>query len=650
VARPSDLRARVAAAVRSLISTLAPHAKTRAAIVHRLCWALPELAEHALSTLPRWSKGDKEDVLRARQAVMLALPFETTIALEEHPDEHSLYSPKDRASAWKDWLEIRAHVHGQWEAKPVHYGHNSYVPQAPSMGLFGSYDGALGYGRNTLHGHERGSVAALDDALHAAVTLARIVPRRRRAWTKATTPPPAICGEPLYQATPEPRRYPLGTYISRYADSLFDAVIFDEAHELSSESSAQGIVSARLAQMANKRGSLLVYLTGSIANGYADSIFHALRAVSPAFRAKFGHKQREAFGDQYGLRKRVITHETSTSRSSRGATSERVIGGIKKAGLAPGVLPTLLLDHLLASAAIIHKSDLDLDLPPAAEERIGLNLTPEMEANLTEMIATVQKAIKQTRFKAGCAGKLFGAYTKLLSYPDLAACGDYEVRWPATVEPTRTADFEVYPGALVTRASGLPRDVLLPKEAWMLDVVREEIASGRGSMVLPAHVALLDRYAWIFEQAGISASVLRSDKVPPAKREAWIEAQLAGKKARKVLIVNPTAVQTGLNNLVYLATALWMENPECKPIVYRQANGRLDRPGQTRPVRFLLPCYDHALPQAGLKLLLHKVGVSLAVDGLDPEAVYAAAGIGDETTAGLSVGHELYRMLVGEAG
>ena len=429
-----------------------------------------------------------------------------------------------------------------------------------------------------------------------------------------------------------------------------DGVLVSNCHEMASEGSAQGIVSTRLAQMANKTGALLLYMTGSLVNGYAESAFHALRAVSPKFRSEFGHKDRERFVDQYGLRKRVLVYDSKDKRAaSRGAHSERVLSGTKKAGQAPGVLPVLLLDHLLGSAAIIHKADLEIGLPPQSEQTARFDLTPAQEERLNSLIETLKEAIKQTRFVAGCAGKLFGAFCHLMAYPDLAACGDYEVHWPDNVAVTRTRSFDVAPGALVARVSGLDPTVLLPKEAWMLATVQEELEQGRGCMVLPAQVELLDRLAWVLDQAGIEPVVLRSEKVQPSKREAWIDRHL-NRKARRVLVTNPTCVQTGLNNLVSLATSIWYSNPDCKPIVYRQANGRIHRPGQTLPVRSMFPLYEHKLTQAGHKLLLHKVGVSLAVDGLDPDAVLEAAGVASEFTAGLNVGQQLYRMLVDEAG
>ena len=265
------------------------------------------------------------------------------------------------------------------------------------------------------------------------------------------------------------------------------------------------------------------------------------------------------------------------------------------------------------------------------------------------MKALLLRAVGRLRFIPGCQGKLFGALTKLVHYPDLASVGNadgcYELRCPATMPEVTVGDLTVGPNAVLMRLPLLARDALLPKEERMLARVQAELDEGRGCLVLPVSVQLLERYAWLFEQAGIEAALLVADKVPPAKREAWIEAQL-GRKGRRVLIVNPDAVRTGLNGLAeHLSTAIAMQNPECKPITDRQVIDRLHRPRQRHPVRAVRMVYDHPVTLAAHRLLMHKVGVSLAVDGLDPEAVYAAAGIGDQITAGLSVGHQLYRLL-----
>jgi hypothetical protein len=112
--------------------------------------------------------------------------------------------------------------------------------------------------------------------------------------------------------------------------------------------------------------------------------------------------------------------------------------------------------------------------------------------------------------------------------------------------------------------------------------------------------------------------------------------------------VNPVAVQTGLNNLVYCSTAIWYENPACNAIVYRQANGRLDRIGQQKPVRILFPVYPGA-QELAYQLLLRKVAVSLQTDGLDAQSALEAAGAGDEKGAydSMVFGRALYEALIG---
>jgi hypothetical protein len=91
-----------------------------------------------------------------------------------------------------------------------------------------------------------------------------------------------------------------------------------------------------------------------------------------------------------------------------------------------------------------------------------------------------------------------------------------------------------------------------------------------------------------------------------------------------------------------------MENPSCNPLIYRQAQGRTDRIGQKKETRFFFPLYEKSVQEQTHKLLMHKVGVSRGVDGLDPEAALKAAGVLDESYSGFSVGRELYRMLTGE--
>ncbi|RYE79465.1 MAG: hypothetical protein EOO74_03680 [Myxococcales bacterium] len=198
----------------------------------------------------------------------------------------------------------------------------------------------------------------------------------------------------------------------------------------------------------------------------------------------------------------------------------------------------------------------------------------------------------------------------------------------------------------------LPPSTITAKEQWMLDTVASELDAGRPCLVFGWHIALLPRLVRLLEQhLGEKVALLRADKVPAAKRQDWINEQVLA-PGRRVLVTNPKAVETGLNNLVRFATQVWMQSPACNPVTYRQAVGRSHRIGQKQATRILFPVYRGTSQAALHTLLTQKVAVSLAVDGLDASSALEAAGAGDgQEGAGLrhlDVGQALYRLLTGE--
>jgi len=146
------------------------------------------------------------------------------------------------------------------------------------------------------------------------------------------------------------------------------------------------------------------------------------------------------------------------------------------------------------------------------------------------------------------------------------------------------------------------------------------------------------------------AAWLDTKKVPTGKREAWIDREVHGKGV-DVLLVNPNAVRTGLNNLVPFSRAVWYEL-DSSATTYRQANGRLHRIGQTRDVTVEIPYYAGTAEEVALELVAKKVTASLQVDGLDLQAALEAAGLLRErrepcVATAMSVGEAVYRALVG---
>jgi len=444
------------------------------------------------------------------------------------------------------------------------------------------------------------------------------------------------CGTELFQAIGEPMRYPLATYITHNKPETFDFLILDEGHEYSTDGSAQERAAHRLTGL----GKPTILLTGSIMNGYAESLFANWWALFPSFREEFDRDDRRPFVDRYGYRKRLLqdTDKSTGEIVEYGAMSDRVERKEKDLGSAPGVLPLFVL-KMLASCVTIHKADLALNLPPCREIVVRVKPDPDQENVHLFLVGELLNQVRKDRYTP-LAGKLWGQVSEIPSHLDRATKdtgntpdGAYEVRYPESE------------GRLLV-ARGEPVGLApLPKERELLSTIENEYKEGRNVLVLTWHVELIPRLQKLIEtKFGWKVPVLDPAKVPTGKRQSWIDKHVVGPKA-PVLITNPVCVQTGLNVLVHFSSQWWHENPACNPIVYRQAKGRSDRIGQDKEIRIYLPRYTVISQEKAMSLLFHKVGVSMATDGLDSESALMAAGVGDVGVSGLSVGKELYNMI-----
>ncbi len=449
------------------------------------------------------------------------------------------------------------------------------------------------------------------------------------------------CDEFLFQAVPEPRRIALAQHIVRRHRDVFDFLILDEAHEYASDGSAQERSAHRLTGL----GLPTILMTGTIMNGYAKSLFTNMWAVSPAFRNEFQRSDEQRFIDRYGYRKRIVdVDEDKIEVAEFGAMSDRVVQhqSGRVVGNAPGILPLFLLRHLLPISVTLHKTDLALDLPLCRQERCLVEPDSELKSRYDRLQQALVNRIKHDQFDPELAGRLFGQLAELPSYLDRSTRdtgntedGVYEIRYPESVG-----------SALVASQEAFDSSEVLPKEQWLLDKIDLELSEGRNIMVFTWHVNLLPRLSdLIAKHTGLKVPILYANKVPTAKRQDWIDRQIVNRGAR-VMVTNPVAIQTGLNNLVHFATEIWMENPACNPIIFRQAMGRVDRIGQQLETRIYSPIYAGTLQVTLYDLLLKKVAVSVSTDGLDPESALLAAGVGeDEYLTGLSIGKQLWAML-----
>ena len=463
------------------------------------------------------------------------------------------------------------------------------------------------------------------------------------------------CGEPLFTATPSPRRYPLAKLIARYHRRRFDLVLLDEAHEYNNTRSAQTHAVHRLVGLP---GMTTVVLTGSLMGGYASSLFANFYALSPRFRREFGRGEMRRFVERYGYQKVLVrTDDRSSKPLDRGAVTDREIGPVQRLGEAPGIVPTFLMQHLLPTSILVHKDDLDDALPPITEEPASLTvgddpLDGELLAEYRRLRDKLLDRIRQDRFTPGLSGKLLGALVELPSYLDRCTAdqGGFAIRYPASCGD---AGDGVGPEIAVGRV--FPSDYVAPKERWLLAELQRRIDAGENVLVFLRHTgnaALPSRLLrLIAERVTLSCKWLDTKKVAAAKREAWIDRQVNDAGVR-VLLVNADAVRTGLNNLVSFTTAIWHELT-WSATTYRQANGRIHRIGQTEPVSVHVPFYAGTAQETAFDLVARKVSASLQVDGLDIQAGLEAAGASDESAntmaTALALGEAVYRAMTREA-
>ncbi|MCP4058003.1 MAG: hypothetical protein GY738_11950, partial [Pseudoalteromonas sp.] len=160
--------------------------------------------------------------------------------------------------------------------------------------------------------------------------------------------------------------------------------------------------------------------------GYASSLFSLFWALSPRFRREFSRGEKLRFTQRYGYQKLLVApRKSSDADATYGAHSDRRLSSSRRSlGEAPGVMPTFLMQHLLPTAILVHKSDLDCELPPLVETPVPL-WPSEDEPRDDEVVAEYERLkglllerIKADRFVAGRAGKLLGTLVELPSYLD----------------------------------------------------------------------------------------------------------------------------------------------------------------------------------------------------------------------------------------
>lgn len=457
------------------------------------------------------------------------------------------------------------------------------------------------------------------------------------SWTTS-----AVCGEPLWSMTSHPRRYPLATSICRRLPGKFDLLIVDEAHEAANEDSSQSKAIHRLAGAITHT----MLLTGSIMGGYASSLFTNWWSIDREFRVDHPRGSHLDFCKRYGFRKlEIASHHVPPGQDGKrfGPIEDSVIREFgKQAGEAPGILPVFVLRHLLATACVVHKADLDVELPKLTEGIAPLDdlITSPSDHELIAEYQRIEEALR-SQIAADAftplAMKLFGALSRLPSYLDMCCLGPFEFRYPESVG-----------GEIVVTGLAFPSEWRTPKERWLLHHLAKLPAGERAVLCLRnSRSGLGPRLAKMVRAVlGWRVAILDSQKIAPRDRQQWIRDQVS--MGCRLLIVNPNAVRTGINSMTTFNHGIWYELDLSSNTV-RQFGGRLHRTGQKLPVSIVVPYYSGTVQDDLKNLIARKVTASEQVDGLTVQGALEAAGAGEDEVAAaeaaMAMGQAIYERL-----
>lgn len=323
--------------------------------------------------------------------------------------------------------------------------------------------------------------------------------------------------------------------IKHYLKGFFDYGIFDEAHLYKGAGTAQG--NAFAAAVAACKKQLL--LSGTIANGYAPSIFYLLYRVDSRKMKKMGYGWNDAmkFAKFYGTVETLYDTLSSDNGNYNSCSRGRQITIPK---VKPGISPMLTLDFTLPVEITLDLSDMSKFLPPLHENVEVITIPEEIKSTYKKVISDLKKASREGE-GMGCLSQMlqFG-----MSYPDkpygrgaiLSAKNGSIIAQPL--------DFFEY----------VKQEGLLPKEKKLIELIRREQEEGRNVVVFAeytnsAETIITHRLKEIIEEYIPSLKgktvILESASPKPIEREEWIHRK--AREGAKVIITNPRCVETGLD-------------------------------------------------------------------------------------------------------
>ena len=481
------------------------------------------------------------------------------------------------------------------------------------------------------------------------------------------------CGEPLWQWTNQPRRWPPAWIINRKLRNFHKYLLIDESHE---QKGGDDVAQANACGALIGASRYTLCLSGTIIGGRADDLFAlAVRLGWPSLFAEgFRWKGEMDFAKKYGIVEKIITTKVAEPQGggrSSNSVSMRTSGSTTtRFKVAPGIMPSLYGKHLIGRSVFLALEQMADNLPRfieyvanVPEPKTGdadydreysahyFPVSVKMDEELGPEYRRVEEAI-ETRMRELLrqgSRKLLGTFVATtLQYPD------HPYSWPhdnrlehaireAKVDPAKVHsvgywenphDLSLASWNGVVTPAALDPDVIRPKERTLIDICKHHHAIGNQVWI---YVQMTDkrdvqpRLERLLREAGLHVRTLRAKDVGTRERYAWLE-----KNGRDydVMISHTRLVSTGLdlfgkdegahnfNTLVFYQTGYSMFD-------LRQASRRAWRLAQWKDCYVYYLGYRGTMQHRAKQLMARKAAAALALDGVFSSEGLAGMASGD---------------------
>lgn len=404
------------------------------------------------------------------------------------------------------------------------------------------------------------------------------------------------------------RRYSVAKYIKDKLRNVFEYGLFDEVHALSSKDSIQGQAFHHMVLSCKKN----LAMTGTLINGYADSIYYILYRMYPNLMRKKGflYEDVNIFADMYG---------TTSYQSQNSESNNRRRQGSRRKKKLPGISPLIFTDYLFNNTVFLSLKDMKNELPNYTEIPVGVEMPQDVANGYTEYETFMRETILEARqSKENKSLKIIAPLIKeMMNYPDAPHCAK-TVYDPDTEEPRFSPTV-------------LEKDIK-PKELELLSIIEEKIANGEKVLVYYNAVHKTDigqQLQDLLNEQGYNTFELKAS-VKSEKRESIIR-DLIDNKDLDVLICNPSLVETGLDLIDFTTIVFYQVGYNLYTL--RQASRRSWRLSQKNDVSVYYLYYTGTVQEKALSLMATKLHAAKTVEGdFDEEGLKAMSDNTDMLT------------------